>query len=135
MNKPILAAALLSVLTLFVHVFAASPEYLTPALHSDMSPDQKTMYVALWFGVAIILAINTIALTIALKPDHRKPLVGLVSVQYLAYALLFIYLGITRAGSLWTQPQWTVFLLMAALAFWGAREKSASKPAQVTPIK
>ncbi|HEB93492.1 MAG TPA: hypothetical protein ENI94_08495 [Gammaproteobacteria bacterium] len=62
----------------------------------------------------------------------KKMLVVFVSSQYLTFAVLFIlYYGITHLGTLLPMPQWSVFLLMPALALAGLRSrkiKQVEKP-------
>ena len=119
MNKFILSAAILSALTLLLHVFGGGPQYLMPAWASDMSADQKTLYSVLWHTITALLAINAIALLLAARSEQPLPFVALVSAQYMAMAVLFFVLGLAHLGTLWVQPQWLIFSTISALAIFG----------------
>ena len=122
MNKLILSAAMLSVLTLFAHVFGGGPEIHVPVLESSLSLELKAVLSVVWHAITAMLLINSVALFLAAKSQYsQKTLVLFVSVQYLAFAALFVFYGFTHLGTLLLMPQWSVFLLMPALAFAGLR--------------
>ncbi len=124
MNKFILSAAILSALTLLLHVFGGGPQYLIPAWASDMTADQKTLYSVLWHTITTLLGINAVALVFAARSTQPAPLVLLVSAQYMAMAVLFFVLGLAHLGTLWVQPQWLIFSVISALALWGLRAET-----------
>ncbi len=132
MNKLIVSAAILSVLTLFAHVFGGGPEIHVPVLESGLSPELKAILSVVWHAVTAVLVINSVAFFLAAKSNAtEKMLVVFVSIQYLAFAALFIFYGITHLGTLVSMPQWSVFLLMPALALAGLRPrkiKQVEKP-------
>ncbi len=124
MNKLILSAGMLSVLTLFAHVFGGGPEIHAPVLESDLPLELKAVLSVIWHAVTVVLVINSVALFLAAKSKGgEKMLVLLVSGQYLAFAALFVFYGITHLGTLLPMPQWGVFLLMPALALTGLRPR------------
>ncbi len=124
MNKLILSAGILSVLTLFAHVFGGGPEIHIPVLESDLSLELKAILSVVWHAVTAVLVINSVALFLAAKSKGaEKMLVVFVSSQYLALAILFLFYGITHLGTLLLMPQWSVFLLMPALALAGLRPR------------
>ncbi|HHG91118.1 MAG TPA: hypothetical protein ENJ90_11675, partial [Devosia sp.] len=86
MNRFILSAAILSTLTLLLHVLGGAPEYLAPAWTSDVTQDQRTLYSVLWHTMTALLAINAIALFLAARSEQPLPFVALVSAQYMAMA-------------------------------------------------
>ena len=49
MNKPLLAAAIISALTVLLHVFGGGPQYHAPALLSNFTVEEKALYSVLWF--------------------------------------------------------------------------------------
>ncbi len=132
MNKLILSAGILSVLILFAHIFDGGPKIHAPVLESDLSRALKAVLSVVWHAVTAVLAINSVALFLAAKSKGaEKMLVVFVSIQYLAFAALFIFYGITHLGTLLSMPQWGVFLLMPALALAGLRPRKnaqAGKP-------
>ncbi|MEE9375408.1 MAG: hypothetical protein V3V04_03640 [Rhizobiaceae bacterium] len=75
--------------------------------------------------MSALIFINTIALFIsASRRELSVPLISLVSAQYIALALLFIFYGISRLGTVWLMPQWIVFLLIPVLAYVGLRKQN-----------
>ncbi len=128
MNKLILCAGILSVLTLCAHVFGGGPEIHIPVLESDFSLELKASLSVVWHAVTAVLIINSVALFLAAKSKGaEKMLVVFVSSQYLAFAALFIFYGITHLGTLLLMPQWSVFLLMPALALAGLRPRKTER--------
>ena len=122
MNRWLLAAGALSLVTTGIHLFAGGPEVHVPLLASSPSPLLQTYVSLLWHATSTILLINSLVLVFAaVDGRYRRPLAGAVIVQYLAYAALFIGYGVAYLGSLWTTPQWAAFIVMAGLAAIGAR--------------
>lgn len=131
MNKWILSAAVLSSLTFFVHVFAGGPEVHDPMLALAKSfPILLQAFVSvMWHAITVILAINSVALLIALrKPDLQNTIVLFVTSQYMAFAALIAFYGLVRLGSMLPMPQWIAFMLISGLAVAGLRR---SKPAAI----
>ena len=128
MNRWLLAAGVLSLVTTGIHLFAGGPEVHVPLLASSPSPLLQTYVSLLWHATSAILLINSLALLFAaVNGRYRAPLAGAVIAQYLAYAALFIGHGFAYLGSLWNTPQWVAFAVMAAFAAIGAR--SGTRPA------
>ena len=120
MNIPVLIAATLSALTLGVHAFLGGPEIYDPVLASDLANILITVFAVAWHIATTVMIINSaVLLYAAFKPEQRTTIVALVSAQYLAWAGLFIFYGLTRLDSLWPMPQWIAFFLIPALALAG----------------
>ena len=120
MNKLTLTAALLSALITAAHIFGGGPQYHEPVLASTWDAENKAIYSILWHFASLIMAINTVALLSAALKHPAPAVINLVALQSLAFAALFIFYGWQRLDTITLLPQWTVFLLIAALAFWGA---------------
>lgn len=119
MSKPLFAAFSLSLLTFGVHVFLGGPEIHEPLLASDAPDLARAVASVIWHAVSAFLFLNSLALLCAAKyPSVARPIAALVAAQYLSFVALFIGYGLTRFGSIAIMPQWTVFLLMSALALW-----------------
>jgi len=128
MNKLVLSAGMLSVLTLFAHIFGGGPEIHVPVLESDLPLELKTILSVVWHAVTAVLVINSVALFLAARSKSvEKMLVLFVSSQYLVFAALFVFYGITHLGTLIPMPQWSVFLLMPALALAGLRTRKTGQ--------
>jgi hypothetical protein len=128
MNKPLFAAACLSIFTFGVHVFLGGPEIHVPLLASNASDLVRAVGSVIWHAVSALLLLNSLALFYAAsKPLMAKPLVILVVFQYLSFVALFTGYGLARFGSITVMPQWTGFLVMSALALWGIGALSVAK--------
>lgn len=127
MNIKILLAALLSSLTLGIHVFAGGSDVHIPILESELSDPLKTIISVIWHAITAILLINAIALVYAgFNPDYKKPIILLISAQYFFWAGLFIFYGIKDFASIWTMPQWIAFIIIPILAIAGLRNKNSN---------
>ncbi|MDH5377604.1 MAG: hypothetical protein OEX00_04715 [Gammaproteobacteria bacterium] len=119
-NKTVLAAAVLSGFTLLIHVFGGGPEVHDPVLASTLSVELKAILSVIWHAITFVLLINSVALVVAAKsPALTKPIVIMVSSQYLAFAALFVFYGITHLGSVAPMPQWIIFSVLAAVGLTG----------------
>ena len=120
MNKPLFAAACLSIFTFGVHVFLGGPEIHEPLLASNASDLVRAVGSVVWHAISALLLLNSLALFYAAgKSNAARPLVILVVLQYLSFVALFTGYGLARFGSVTIMPQWTGFLIMSALALWG----------------
>jgi len=120
MNYWILSSGILSIGTMFLHIIGGGREVHVPVLESELSTGLKAILSIIWHAITAILAINGAALLwAAASPELQKPLVLLVSFQYLAFAILFIFYGWIRLGTLLPMPQWIIFIALAGLALAG----------------
>lgn len=126
MNRWVLAAAVLSCLTLAVHVFGGGRDVHDPLLAAGLPADLRLYVSVTWHAVTAVLLADTIALVAAaFVPTIRRTLIAVVVGQYLAYAALFVVYGIGYLGTLFTAPQWIVFLAIVALGAPGLRAAPA----------
>jgi len=122
MNRWVLSAAVLSCLTLAVHVFGGGRDVHDPLLAAGLPADLQLYVSVTWHAVTAVLLADTIALLVAaFVLEVRRTLIAVVVGQYLAYAALFVVYGIGYLGTLLTAPQWIVFLAIAALGAPGLR--------------
>lgn len=121
MNKPMLSAAILMLVTFLVHTFVGGPEIQTPIFESTLAADVKAISIVVWHMITVTLAGFTLALFYLAK--NRNPaLAGILSALMLAYAALFLGYGLARFGDVTTMPQWTFFVLTPLLVIWGSRK-------------
>lgn len=112
----ILSAAMITFATTAVHVLLGGPEVHDPLLASNAPDVAKAVGSVVWHAVTAVLVINGAALlAAAFRPALRQGIAGIVSAQFVAFAVLFVVYGLSRFGSLWPMPQWTVFLIIPAL--------------------
>lgn len=129
MNYWILGAALISGLTVLAHIFGGGPEVLAPMLQSELSVYLQTIWTVVWHAISAILIIGTAVLVYGgIKPQRLVPAVTIVCAQYLAFAVLFLFYGITELGTLWPMPQWTAFTLIPLLAGIGLHRDARRTP-------
>lgn len=125
MNRPLLAAAALSALTICAHLFGGGPQYLAPFQTLLPNPELVSMATVLWHAVTACLFVFTLAY-LWLSRHISAPLIwGLAAIQ-LIWAALFLGLGMHYLGNISVMPQWVIFIAIPALSLWGL--KSAQTP-------
>lgn len=126
MNRPLLAAAALLGATTLIHLFAGEGDVHAP-LRALSGDGEMGLYVSvLWHAVTVVLAAMTVALFRAARaPGDHHGAIWLVLTQSVGFALLFLFYGLTLAGTLWLAPQWILFLAIAALITFGLRRARA----------
>lgn len=111
---PFLAAgAVMSGLTLALHVIGGTPEFPGVVLEYDLGSKQSSMYMILWHAVTVVLAAGTLAYAAAAVERRFRAAALLVNVQFAGFAALFLFYGVAWLGSVWILPQWVLFALMA----------------------
>lgn len=120
MNKPMMAAAVLSAATFGLHVLGGGRDVHIPIQASDLDVSLRAISAVLWHFASLVLALQTIAFW-ALS-QRANPTMGwlLIGVQG-GTAALFLFYGATLLGTIWIMPQWTIFLALAALGLWGQK--------------
>lgn len=120
MSIPMLLAAGLMSVTVFVHVLMGGPEIMAPLREAGLHPVIRTVMDVIWHAVTVVLFCSAVAL-FWLTWNPNTALLMIVSAISVGFAGLFIWYGLTQLQSLWPMPQWIVFLGVPALAVWGAR--------------
>ncbi|MBJ7311250.1 hypothetical protein ACFOLJ_27665 [Rugamonas sp. CCM 8940] len=127
MNRPLLAATLLAIVTTLAHTVVGTPEIEAPLLRSGLKFELILLLLACWHLVTAALAISSIALGLALRPTvarvRARARVRLVSYLWLSFGSVFILVALMYAGPsmLLQLPQWLLLLPVGALGLWGAR--------------
>ena len=116
-NKTIAVAGVLSFGLFALHVTGGGQSALVPALESDASDLVKAFIAVSFHGVTVNLIICSFMLMMAARSEtHRTVLTSLVIADYLAFAGLFLFYGITRLGTVFLMIPWTIFLLIADIS-------------------
>lgn len=124
-NKWAAAAGVLSTATIFLHAIGGGREILVPLQQAGLSEFLTTFVTLLWYAVTVILTTGSIALFVAaMRPHLRRPLILMVAAHYLALAGLFIFYGLTQLGNLIEMPQWTIFIVIAAVSLPALRARA-----------
>jgi len=116
-NKTIAVAGVLSFGLFALHVTGGGQSALVPALESDASDLVKAFIAVSFHGVTVNLIICSFMLMMAARSEtHRTVLTSLVIADYLAFAGLFLFYGITWLGTVFLMIPWTIFLLIAVVS-------------------
>ncbi len=117
MNTWLVLAALLSVITCGLHVFAGGPGIHVPMLQSSLQPVVKGVWSVVWHAVTAIIFTNSAAFYIAAQNPDTALVISLYPILIsVVFTVLFLFYGLRRVGSVWPMPQWTAFALIAVLA-------------------
>lgn len=120
MNRWLLAAAALSAIACVVHLFVGGPAFYQPAL-ARLGDVDDAILSAVWHGVSLVLAINTVAFFVAARSGVASTLAVQPTAIALAFAFTFLGYGLVRLGSVTATPQWSIFLLIGLLGLIGWR--------------
>lgn len=125
MNKPLLAAALLTAFIAAVHLFAGGADVAAPLLASSLADEPRLTLYAVWHLVTVTLVLSAAALFVSALPDHAvaaRYLALFVSVLWLSFGAVFLVVAFTQPGEglLFKMPQWILFLPVGFLGLWGS---------------
>lgn len=109
-----LAAAIILTFTFFLHIFGGGPEFDQPFQAQLGDEKLKAVAAILWHFISAALAIAAIA-GLALWRRPNRDLALTVAALVASLGILFIFYSLTRLGSLWALPQWTIFAVAAPL--------------------
>jgi hypothetical protein len=129
MNRPIVAAAVLSLLTFFIHVVGGGADVHAPIQASSLAPDLRAISAVLWHEVSALLLVQGVALAWdARRSQRNKPLLVVLLALQVSFAVLFVFYGLSVLGTPWVMVQWTIFTVLAALIGWGLRPARTTAP-------
>jgi uncharacterized membrane protein len=118
MNRYNLIAAGIMAATAAIHIFAGTADVLVPMKAGHLDLLTATVMEACWHFVSLMLIL--IALGLGLASRHEAPaLTALIIAALIGTTAIFLWLGVTRLGSLWLAPQWVLFLIPALLVGMG----------------
>ena len=120
MNYWLITAGAAALLLDLVHIVAGGREIHVPMLRSRASDPAKAVWSVVWHAITAVMALGGLTLVAAgLHPEHAVALAVLPIAIFLAMAVLFVFYGLRRLGTLTVLPQWTAFLAISALAIAG----------------
>jgi hypothetical protein len=114
MSKLMWGAALLMALTTGVHLFMGTSEIMGPIQVVDLELVIKSTAMVVWHGVTLILVLSTFGIAFLARHKNQNLALFIVAIQF-GFVRLFLFYTLTVFGGLFALPQWTVFLLVAAL--------------------
>lgn len=127
-NKLLTAAGVLSLALTAIHILGGGPDVHEPLLESNASDVVKGFASVVWHGITAALLMCSVMLLVAARsPTNRTMLAGLVIAYYFAFAILFLFYGITRLGTVLLMPPWIGFLVIVVVAEIGLRVDKRSR--------
>lgn len=128
MNWWMMIAGMLSLVTAAIHVYLGGPEVHAPVQSSEsLASDVRATMAVVWHGITAILLLSGATKIYAARSGRIGAVVVFIAAQYLAFVALFAGYGLSRFGSLWVLPQWTLFAVI--LGFIGLGLKYPTRPA------
>lgn len=129
MNRWLAIAGGFATLITVAHVIGGGSDVHVPLLASQPDTELGAYISVLWHCITAALLLITVALWVAtFAPRHRPALAWVAIALSVAFAAVFIGYGLTRLDSLMIMPQWTVFLLIAALSVVGLTQRDQTAP-------
>jgi hypothetical protein len=113
-NIAIWSAAGLMGLTTVVHLFAGTPEIMSPILQANLRPVIRAIAMVVWHVAKLLLALMTFGIAYFTKFRNAGLSLFIILIQ-LSFAGLFLWYNITLFSVLFALPQWTVFLIVPVL--------------------
>jgi len=124
MNKTLLLAAVICVLTAGIHIIMGSREIVTPFLDSDLAQVPKLTLYAVWYMVSAVLILTAATLFyISFKKEQGgRELLFFIGILYTAFGLVFLIICFTHFDEkLFLElPQWILLLPIGGLTLWEA---------------
>ena len=112
MDYWLLTAAGLSAVLLLAHIIGGGRDVHTPMLASEMSGELKAYASIIWHAATAVLLIGS-GVFLWAGVGHGAGMALVILMQYLAFACLFLFYGVSRLKSVWIMPQWVAFILIA----------------------
>lgn len=124
MNRLLIFAALLAILTAVVHIFAGGADTVVPLLTSALTVEAKLTLYAVWHMASSVLVLSAVALFVGSLPRHRyaaRYLVLFVSIMWFVFGIIFLSIAASQPETAWfiKLPQWILLLPVGILGLWG----------------
>ncbi|MCU0827333.1 MAG: hypothetical protein MUE52_07980 [Tabrizicola sp.] len=120
MNPWLLAAGVAALLLNLIHIFLGGREIHRPMVAAHWPEPAKAVWSVVWHATTAVMAFGGLALiAAAYRPDQALALSALPITLFVSAAVLFVFYGLKRLGSLWILPQWIAFSAISALAVVG----------------
>ncbi|MEL7151813.1 MAG: hypothetical protein AAGK71_13835 [Pseudomonadota bacterium] len=122
LNRPILAASGLLVVTALTHAFVGGPEVNAPVQSSGLDPVVRAVSAVVWHALTALFLVLAAALAWAAR--HSNPLLIWVTLALnLAFIAIFAAIGLVALGNLSEMPQWTLFVAISLCLLIGLRRR------------
>ncbi len=107
-------AAVVSLLTTFLHVMGGGPQFHEPALASELTDSWKTAFSTIWHEITVLLLLDAVFLAAAALQTRRNALLlYLVFGLNFSFGALFFFYGVLRLGTPFVLLQWILFFAIS----------------------
>ena len=129
MNRTLVVASLIAMVTAGIHVFMGGVSVAEPLLASALEIRPKLILYAVWHMASVALVLSALALFVASlqrQADAMRSLVRFISLLWCAFGLVFLAIVATAPdkGWLFQLPQWALLLPVGLLGFCGSLGRS-----------
>jgi len=122
LNRPVLAASGLLVVTALTHAFVGGPEINAPVQSSGLDPVVRAVSAVVWHALTALFLV--LAAALAWTARHNNPLLIWVTLALnLAFIAIFAAVGVVALGNLTEMPQWTLFVAISLCLLVGLRRQ------------
>ena len=122
LNRPVLAASGLLVVTALTHAFVGGPEINSPVQSSGLDPVVRAVSAVVWHALTALFLV--LAAALAWTARHNNPLLIWVTLALnLAFIAIFAAVGVVALGNLTEMPQWTLFVAISLCLLVGLRRQ------------
>ncbi len=122
MNIYLIAAAVISLFTCLLHVFAASKPIVRPLLTAtELHPVPKYTHYYCWHIVSLVLLSMPVGFLLAATRDGARDLGMLMTLLAGSFAVWSLFLVIWKKQKPLQMPQWALFLpttILGGLGLW-----------------
>jgi hypothetical protein len=120
MNLWLLSAGVAALLLDLVHIFLGGRMIHRPMVAAHWPEPAKAVWSVVWHAVTAVMGVGGLALIgAAFLPDQALALSVVPIALFLSAAVLFIFYGLRRLGTLRILPHWVAFLAISALGLIG----------------
>jgi len=121
MNVPLVIAGVGTLVTATIHIWGGGKAVLAPMKRAPFDPVANRTMEVCWHVISANLVLSGIALLLIATVWESAAVGHFIAAHFISYAVLFI--GIAKVsqipGAWFKLPQWTLFIPLAGLTWWG----------------
>ena len=130
MNKILLLAAIICILTAGIHIIMGNSTVVGPFLDSDLAQVPKLTLLAVWYMVSAVLVLTAVMLVYLSfrNAQGEKLLILFIGVSFVVFGLVFLVVCFMHfSENLFLDlPQWVLLLPIGALMLWEVYRQQSS---------
>ncbi len=129
MNKYLLAASCIALLTALIHIFMGGADTVAPLQQSTLADIPKYTLYAVWHMTSVCLMFSAVGLFLGSLKQHTRQshyLVIFISLLWITFGLTFLLITLLHPDhvSVFQLPQWILLLPVGILGVWGSVKTS-----------